>query len=49
MNHVPVFSKVRYFIAGYVDAAMMTEQRIRDLSITVGGVNIHIPYPLWLI
>jgi hypothetical protein len=49
MNHVLVFSKVRSFIVGYVSVAMMIGRRIWDLSIMAGGVNIHIPYPLWLI
>ena len=49
MNHIPISSKARPFIVGHVGAAMMIEQRIRDLSVTAGGVNILVPCPLWSI
>jgi uncharacterized membrane protein len=45
-NHVPVSFVTTYFIVGHVGATMMTDQRIWDLSVMDGGVNIPIPLSL---
>jgi hypothetical protein len=43
MNHAPVSSKTRSFIVDYVGVTMMTEWRIWDQDVTVGGVNNLVP------